>query len=204
MWNALKFYFRLVEGNNTKVGKIIRPKKKDSIPLVYSPSQVKMVADSVENLKHQTIIYTLYGTGVRKEELINIELSHINRYRNSIRVIGGKGEKDRETFCDDFLLNQITKYWRIFKPKKYLFENDNGSQYSSSSVYNVVKNSFAKFGLKASPHTLRHCFATHLLEADISPRKVQKSMGHKRLETLQIYSGLINIGSVSPLSLLHK
>lgn len=199
--NALKCYYGLVEGNINKIGKIHRPKKKEKPPLIYSSEQVLKAIELTPNKKHRAILYTFYGTGVRREELINLELKDVLRYRNRIRVVEGKGGKTRETICDDFLLEVLSDYWRIYRPKKYLFETEQGTKYSSSSVYNIVKSAFARIGLKASPHLLRHCFATHMLEANINARKVQIMMGHKSIKTLEIYSKLIKIGRTSPLSI---
>lgn len=200
--NALKCYFDLVEGNKNKIQKIKRPKKKETPPLVYSSGQILKAIELTPNQKHRAMLYTLYGAGLRREELINLELKDILRERNRIRVVEGKGGKTRETICDDFLLEILSNYWRTYKPKKYVFEGVGGSKYSSSSLYQVVKSSFARVGLKASPHLLRHCFATHMLEANISPRKVQKMLGHSSLKTLEIYTRLTKLGLVSPLTLV--
>lgn len=199
-WNSLKCYFKLVEGNQTKIGKINRPKKHEKPPIIYSPSQIKEVIDSVDNLKHKTILYILYGTGVRLSELINLKWTDVNRSRNCIRVVEGKGGHDRETVCDNGLISILEEYWKSYKTQQYILEGAEGSLYSRSSAYNVVKNSFSKNKLKASPHTLRHCFATHLIEANVNLRKIQKMMGHKRIQTLEIYSKLVSIDTESPIS----
>lgn len=199
--NALKCYYNLVEGNQHKIGKIHRPKKKERPPLVYSSKQVLKAIELTPNKKHRAMLYVLYGTGVRRSELINLQLTDILRERNRIRVVEGKGGKTRETICDDFLLEILSDYWRSYRPKRYLFEGHVGEKYSASSLYNIVKAAFKRINLKASPHLLRHCFATHMLEANINARKVQIMMGHKSIKTLEIYSKLIKIGRASPLSI---
>lgn len=167
---------------------------------MLSREEVIKAIYSVQNLKHKAILLTFYGTGVRLQELVNIEISHIDKIRSRLRVPMGKGGKCRETICDQELRNWLNIYYQNYKPKKYLFESKPGEQYSRSSAYQVVKKAFAKKGIEAHPHLLRHCFATHLLEAGVEMRKVQIMLGHSKITTTEIYTQLTNIGNVSPLS----
>ena len=197
--NAIKAYYRLVQEAPLKV-KIKRPRKSKKLPRVISREDVVKVIYSMSNLKHKAILLTLYGTGVRLEELLNIKISDIDKSRSRLRIQKGKGNKTRETICDQELRNWLNLYYREYKPKVYLFEGQPGNKYTKSSTYQVVKKAFAKHGIKANPHLLRHCFATHLLEAGVDIRKIQIMLGHSRITTTEVYTQLTNIGDVSPLS----
>ena len=198
--SAIECYYKLVQYSPQKI-KFNRPRRLKKIPRILSREEVLRAIYSVSNLKHRAILLTFYGTGVRLEELVNIEISHIDKNRSRLFIPKGKGNKARETICDQELRNHLNIYWQEYKPKKYLFEGANGTKYSRGSAYQVVKKAFSKLGIKAHPHLLRHCFATHLLDAGVGIRQVQLMLGHASSKTTEVYTQLVNLGTLSPLTI---
>ena len=145
---------------------------------------------STTNLKHKAILVTIYSCGLRMSELLNLKISDIQSDRNLLLVRGGKGNKDRNTLLSATTLSLLRKYYKAYKPKEYLFEGPLGSMYSARSVQNVVKRSMRRAGIKrpASAHTLRHSFATHLLENGTDLRYIQTLLGHSSPKTTEIYA----------------
>lgn len=197
--NAIKAYYKHVQGSSLKIN-IKRPRKVKKLPKVLSRKEVISTIYSVKNIKHRAILLTFYGTGVRLQELVNIKISDIDKNRSRLRVPMGKGNKTRETICDQELRNWLNIYYQEYRPKVYLFESSPCKPYTRSSAYQVVKKSFAKKGLICHPHMLRHCFATHLLDAGVDLRKIQIMLGHNKITTTEVYTQLADLGVVSPLS----
>jgi site-specific recombinase XerD len=163
--------------------------------------------DVVENRKHLCIIKMLYGAGLRLGELLNLKLSDINSENMLIYIRKAKGNKDRVVMLSSDLLIDLREYFIIYKPKEYLFEGQNGGTYSERSVQNVVKNVASRAGIKkkVTPHTLRHSFATHLIEAGTDIRFIQQLLGHQSIKTTEIYTHITDISKLkikSPLDLL--
>jgi len=143
------------------------------------------------NIKHKLIIQVLYSTGLRVSELQSLRIDDIDFNRRSVFVRCGKGKKDRITVISQTVLNNIGKYLLEYKPIKYLFEGYEASQkLSTRSLQKVISCSAKMAGIRkgVSPHSLRHSFATHLLENNVNLRYIQSMLGHARLETTQIYT----------------
>ena len=188
--NAIKFYYEKVLGRKKQYYKISRPPKEKRLPSVLSPEEIQSMLDVTTNIKHKCILMTLYSGGLRRSELINLKISDIDSDRMLIRIGHSKGNKDRYTLLSTQLLSHLRAYYLEFKPKHWLFEGPGEKQYSATSIENIFRKSHHKAGIKkkASPHTLRHSFATHLLEQGINLRYIQELLGHSSTKTTEIYT----------------
>lgn len=188
--NAIKFYYEVVLKMPNRFYSIERPPRAESLPNVISKEQVKLMIDRTYNLKHKCIISLLYSAGLRRSELINLKLEHIDSKRMLINIKNGKGKKDRITLLSNNLLEKLRLYFQTHKPKKYLFEGRDGIPYSGTSIGNIVAKAGRKAGVKTKvkPHTLRHSFATHLLESGTDLRYIQVLLGHNSSRTTEIYT----------------
>ena len=141
-------------------------------------------------MKHKCIVSLLYSAGLRRSELLNLKVTDIDSKRMLIRVEGAKGNKDRMTIWSVRLLEDLRMYFKEYKPKKWLFEGIKGSKYSGESVVKIIKRSAIKAKIKRNitPHTLRHSFATHLLENGTDLRYIQSILGHSSSKTTEIYT----------------
>jgi len=137
-----------------------------------------------------------YSAGLRLGELINVKITDIDSSRMQVRVEQAKGKKDRYSLLSVRLLEVLREYFREYKPKEWLFEGANGGQYSVSSIQAIMKDSIKKAGIKkkVSVHTLRHCFATHLLENGTDLRYIQSLLGHSSSKTTEIYTHVTTKG----------
>jgi len=170
--------------------KLVRPRKKRSLPEVLSQPEVQRLIDALSNLKHTILLQIAYSCGLRLEEIQNLKPSHIDSSRMVIRVEYGKGNKSREVPLSSNLLESLRVYYRRYKPKNYLIEGrEKGSRYSTTSFRKVVQKAALKAGIKkrVSPHLLRHCFATHMLEKGINLKRLQMLMGHNSMRSTSIY-----------------
>ena len=173
----------------------IRFRKEEKVPVVLSEEEVAAVIKAVNNLKHKVILMTIYSAGLRLSECLALTMPDMDFDRNQIRIRQGKGKKDRQTVLSRTLLSEMKDYLIKFCPKIFLFEGQKGGRYSASSIQAIMKRAVKKSGIKkhATVHTLRHSFATHLLENGTDIRFIQELLGHKRLETTQIYTHISKI-----------
>ncbi|MBK6565631.1 MAG: tyrosine-type recombinase/integrase [Saprospiraceae bacterium] len=174
-----------------KIEQLVRPKKGFHLPTILSTQEVNRLLECVSNTKHIVLLFILYGGGLRLNEVISMQVNDIWWDRNQMLIRSGKGNKDRVVMLSQTLKQLLRKYFNEFMPQQWLFEGqDNQTQYSERSVQNVVKNAVKKAGItkKVSPHTLRHCFATHLLDAGIQLPYIQTLLGHKDVKTTMIYT----------------
>jgi len=188
--NAIKFFYEKVLGKNKQYYGIHRPNKEHKLPKVLSKNEVKKILNSCCNLKHHCILILIYSAGLRRSELINLKVSDINSERMVINIIGAKGKKDRVSLLSENILQLLRKYYKEYKPKKYLFEGARGGKYSPTSVIKILKNAAQKAGIRKNitPHMLRHSFATHLLEQGTDLRYIQELLGHNSSKTTEIYT----------------
>lgn len=201
MLNAIKFYYEVVMEMPNRFYSIDRPRKKQELPKVISKEEVKRLLDAIPNLKHRCIVETLYSAGLRRNELLNLRPHHIDSKRMVIKVEHGKGGKDRLTLLSPRLLKNLRAYYKEYRPKEYLFEGVRGGQYSGTSVRNIINKAVKKAELSKSvtPHTLRHSFATHLLEAKTDLRYIQSLLGHSSTTTTEIYTHVAT-GNISQIA----
>jgi len=188
--NAIKFYYEIVLGLPNRFYNIERPRKEKKLPIILSKEEAKQLISVTKNMKHKCIIALLYSSGLRRNELINLKIQDIDSKRMVIKVNNTKGNKDRYTLLADSILNDLREYYKIFTPKIYLFEGQKGNKYSASSIASIITNATkkAKINKKVTPHTLRHSFATHLLENGTDLRYIQVLLGHNSSKTTEIYT----------------
>lgn len=188
--SALKLYYSECHAIKINLDHLLPRKKPQTIPFVLSVNQSKRMIRSIENIKHKCIVALLYSSGIRIGELLNLEVQDINKERMLIAIKGGKGDKDRNVPLAYSLVPLLKEYIENYSPQKYLFEGANNNKYSSTSVNNIIKKAARKIGIKnnLSAHTLRHSYATHLLENGTDIRIIQKLLGHNSIKTTMIYT----------------
>lgn len=194
--NAIKFYYERVLGGKRKIYSINRPREEQYLPEVLSNEEIRAILNATENLKHKAILMTTYSAGLRISEVINLKIKDIDSKRMQIRVDMGKGKKDRYTLLSNRALEVLRKYVSQYKPKEWLFESKDGEQYSPRTIQELLKKSVEKTNIKkrVTMHTLRHSFATHLLEAGTDLRYIQSLLGHANTKTTEIYTHITTKG----------
>ncbi|MDP2737119.1 MAG: tyrosine-type recombinase/integrase [bacterium] len=195
--NAFKFYYEGVLRRKFFVpgAGINRPKSEKKLPVVLSKAEVIKMIDSLDNIKHKLIIQILFGSGLRVSEVVDLKINDIDFIRKIITVRHGKGAKDRITIVSEQTLNNIEKYLLEYQPLVFLFEShEGGEKLAVRSVQKAVADAVKSAGVNpdASAHSLRHSFATHLLESGTDIRYIQELLGHVRLATTQIYTKVAN------------
>jgi len=194
--NAIKYYYqKVIYRQDLKIEQLVRPKKGFHLPAILSAQETNDILQSLANIKHVCILYILYGCGVRLNELLNIQMNDVWWERNQIIIRNGKGDKDRVVMLSQTLKQLLRIYCDQYMPQMWLIEGqDRLTQYSSRSVQNVVKNALKKAGItkKVTPHTLRHCFATHLMDNGVQLPYIQALLGHKDIKTTMIYTHVTN------------
>lgn len=188
--NALKFYLEKVLGRDRMYIDLERPPRTKSLPEVLNTDEVMKIFTSCKNLKHRVILMTIYSAGLRVGELLSLKIRDIDSKHMRIWVRQGKGNKDRATTLSSELLPLLRKYYQRYQPKEFLFEGPNGGKYSNTSVRRVLGRAVKEAGIlkKVRPHTLRHSFATHMLEQGVNLRYIQTLLGHTSPKTTEIYT----------------
>ncbi len=188
--NAIKFYYEKVLRRPVKHYMYSRPKKEKKLPVILSEEETARILLSPRNLKHRTILTVIYPAGLRLSELLNLKISDIDFNRMLIHVVSGKGKKDRYTILSPKLTDMLEKYIYAYRPSEYLFEGQSGGRYSPKSVQNIMKRAVLNAGITkhATVHSLRHSFATHLLENGTDLRYIQELLGHASSRTTEIYT----------------
>ena len=205
--NAVKFYYEKVLGQE-RTFYDLRPRKSQKLPNVFSEEEVASLFSVIQNLKHKSILMLIYSAGLRIGESIRLRKEDIHFDRRSIFIKGGKGKKDRYTILSDKMIVILRNYLAAYTPAYWLFEGQDGGQYSKSSIQKVFRRavSKAKVNPYSTVHTLRHSFATHLLERGMDLRYIQELLGHSSSETTQIYTHITRKAKqkfVSPLDHLE-
>lgn len=188
--NSIKFYYEQVLNMPGRYYHLDRPRKERTLPRILSKEEVKRIIGSISNTKHRAIISMIYGAGLRRGELINLKIEDIDSNRMTVFVRGGKGNKDRYTLLSTKVLETLRIYFKQYRPKAYLFEGASGEKYSPASIRNILNRAAAQNGIKykVTPHSLRHSFATHLLEEGVDLRYIQTLLGHSSSKTTEIYT----------------
>jgi integrase/recombinase XerD len=193
--SALRFlYKKTLKRHDLAFDDLPFPKQPRTLPTVLSQDEVTRLIEAAPNRMHRMLLMLLYATGMRRTEASLLKVSDIDSQRMVIRIHRGKGLRDRDVPLTSKLLEALREYWRWKKPRVYLFPSkmsDPGVEQpiSDKTVWNVCRAAATRAGIqkKLGPHTLRHCFATHLLEAGTDLRTIQLLMGHERLEDTTIY-----------------
>jgi len=188
--SALQMFFNGVLKRPWPLEHLPRPRQEKSLPTILSQEEVQRLINSGTMLKHQVFMALLYGTGLRLSEALNLELSHIDGQRGQVRVVRGKGKKDRYVNLPQSVLLLLRDYYRRLKPVKYLFNGSyRGSRWANRSAQVAVEQAAirAKIIRPVSPHVLRHCYATHHLERGTSIVYLRDQMGHRNVKTTARY-----------------
>ncbi|MEW7280567.1 site-specific tyrosine recombinase/integron integrase [Aquimarina sp. 2201CG1-2-11] len=188
--NSIKFYYEVVLGMPNRFYSIERPRKKRKLPVILSKEEIVTMLQCTTNVKHRSILSLLYSSGLRKSELLSLKVADIDSKRMVVVVKQAKGNKDRLTLLSETALKDLRNYYKEWRPKTFLFEAPNGKSYSTTSVDKIVKKAALLAGIKkrVTPHTLRHSFATHLLENGTNLRHIQILLGHNSSKTTEIYT----------------
>ena len=199
--NAIKLYYKVVSKTHIELKDVHRPMKNKNLPNIYSREEIKRIIDCIKNPKHKTLIFLIYSAGLRVSELLNMRVEDILVDRRMVFIRRSKGRKDRYTTLAESALSMITEYMIKNKPNKYLFEGQYGGQYSSTSIRNILHRAKSKANVTTvgSVHTLRHSFATHLLENGTDLRYIQELLGHSSSRTTEIYTHVstLNISKIT-------
>ena len=187
---AITFLYREVLEQTAFHLRGVRRKHSGKLPEVYSREELTRLFQATRNLQHRVFLMTTYAAGLRLAEVRHLRPVHIHSERMLIRVEQGKGQKDRYTLLSPHLLQELRDYWREYRPGEWLFPNQ--KRYGPilrGTAQHIFYNAKRRAGLKRGHgiHTLRHCFATHLLEAGVDLRTIQQLLGHKNLQTTAIY-----------------
>ncbi len=189
--NAIKLFYRVIHKHKLEVELIHRPRPEKKMPNVLSKEEVKRLLEAPTNLKHKAMLSLIYACGLRRGELLNLTIKDIHSERKLLLIRQAKGKKDRVVPLSDKILKMLREYYKLFKPKVWLFEGSiEQKQYSEKSLENVLKQSKlkAKIEKPVTLHWLRHSYATHLLENGTDLRYIQELLGHKSSRTTEIYT----------------
>lgn len=207
---ALRFLYRVTLRRNWAPDDIPMPKKPFKLPVVLSPEEVTIFLASVGNLKHRTILMTIYAAGLRVSEATHLKVTDVDSQRMVIRVDQGKGNKDRYVMLSPRLLEALRSYWTVVRPQFWLFPGDiPGRPITRDAVGQACQKAHRACGITKpiTPHSLRHAFATHLLESGTDVRRIQLLLGHRSLATTSRYLKIATstvCATSSPLDLLPK
>jgi len=189
--NALRYLYVELYRRPMTLGVFPRPRKESTLPVVLSSGEVLKILNCVGNLKHRMILMLTYSAGLRVGEVVRLRIQDIDAERQLIHLHGAKGKKDRCTLLSDHVLKLLGEYLKQYHPSEFLFEGWEGrSHYSERSVQSIFKRALRKAGIRKDVgiHSLRHSFATHLLEAGTDLRFIQELLGHRSSKTTEIYT----------------
>ncbi len=188
--SALRYFYHNLYPKTAIDWAALQTRKEKRLPLVLSEEEVMRLLEAVENLKHRCILLIIYSGGLRLSELTNLRRIDLHYDRRQIFIKGGKGKKDRYTVLSKHVISVVKDYLREYQPDYWLFEGQEGGKYGNRSVQNILRRAVEKSGINphTTVHTLRHSFATHLLEQGIDLRYIQGLLGHSSLKTTEIYT----------------
>jgi len=187
---AVKLYSDTIFKQNLNSDFLRGYRKERKLPDVLSIEEIKSIIESIDNIKHRTIISLIYSFGLRISECINIRVGDIDSKRMLIKVVQSKGNKDRFVPISNKMLLLLREYYKMYKPKEFLFEGQVNDYYSARSIQAILKRALQKSKIKKhiSVHSLRHSYATHLLEQGTDISIIQKLLGHKDIKTTLLYT----------------
>jgi integrase/recombinase XerD len=187
---GIKFLYKSTLNREEVVEKIKYPKAKKTLPVVLDLAEIRTMLSVMENLKHRALLTITYSAGLRVSEAAKLKVADIDSKRMMVRVQQGKGRKDRYSILSQNALELLRQYWRQYRPKDWLFEGQKDGTYMCyTSIRNIFIEAKQRAGIRkpASVHTLRHSFATHLIEAGTSLHHVQLLLGHRSPTTTTVY-----------------
>lgn len=189
--NSVKIFFREIVKCELEVEQIERPRTQHKLPNVLSKSEVGLIIKSHANIKHSTMLSLIYACGLRRSELLNLKPFDVNSKRGLLLIRNAKGNKDRVVPITLKIIEMLREYFRLYKPKVWLFEgNAPGERYSEQSLQSILKQALEKANITkpVTLHWLRHSYATHLLESGTDLRYIQELLGHRSSKTTEIYT----------------
>lgn len=204
---GLRFFYTVTLEEDSSRAPIPSIKYIRRLPDIHSSQELEKLFAAERNIKHRVLLMTAYGGGLRASEIVHLKINDIHSDRMMIRVDQGKGRKDRYTLLSKRLLQELRNYWKIKRPELWLFPSGSDQPMTRENAFQIYVKACHKAGIKrrGGIHTLRHCFATHLLEAGVDLRTIQLLMGHSSIQTtvryLQVTSKTLQ-GTKSPLDLL--
>ncbi|MCE7995152.1 MAG: tyrosine-type recombinase/integrase [Roseivirga sp.] len=187
---AVQLFFSLLYDRKVPLSILSVTRKSFKLPVVLSKAEIGNLLRVTHNLKHKAILSTIYAMGLRVGEMINLQIAHLDGERNVVTIYNAKGKKDRQVMFPKSLKLLLRSYYKMYKPDTYLFNGKGNLQYSSSSALKVLIRSAKNAGItkRVTLHTVRHSFATHLLEQGTDVRVIQKLLGHNSIKTTMIYT----------------
>ncbi|MCD4679359.1 MAG: site-specific integrase [Bacteroidales bacterium] len=195
--SAFKIIQLDILGREWEPVRIKRPRREKKLPVVLTTNEVARMISLTTNIKHRALLALAYSSGLRREEIRTLKSGDIDSQGMRIHVVAGKGKKDRYTLLSPKALELLRMYYKVERPVNYLFEasGKKGKSLAPGTISHIAKNAASRAGIKKkiSFHTLRHCFATHLLEQGINLRIIQLFMGHSSIKTTSIYLHIANI-----------
>lgn len=193
---TIRFYYKHIEKRFIEQKYLLRPRRGKKNPTVLAVSEIIRMIELTDNIKHKNMIALLYAAGLRRSELLNMRMHHIDFERNVINIRGGKGNKDRQIPLADNTKLFLLPYIEEYQPNDYVFEGATGGKYSGSSIEKVIKNAAHRANItkNVTPHVLRHSYATHLMENAVDIRYIQKLLGHSSIKTTERYTHVSNTG----------
>lgn len=188
---ALLFFYNELLKNKFEIK---TPKIKKSIPIVLTKDEIKKLIGAIPNKQHKLIIKLYYSSGLRLSEALNLKMRDMDLEQKVIWIRGGKGGKDRMSILSNSLADELKEFREFRKPEDFVFVNNRGNPFSPRSIQKTMEKArmTANLSKQAHIHTLRHSFATHLLESGVDIRKIQELLGHADLSTTQIYTKISN------------
>jgi len=191
--NAIKFFYKDVLKNPVKID-LKFAKKSHKLPVVLSKNEVNKVINVLANSKHRLMLSLAYGSGLRVSEVVSLKVKDIDLKELIVHIKAGKGKKDRITVVPKKIQKDLQKRISGKNNEEYVFESERGGKLTTHTAQKVFANALKKSGVKkqATFHSLRHSFATHLLENGVDVRYVQELLGHKSIQTTQVYTKVTN------------
>ncbi len=188
-YNALKFYFGKILRRKF-FADIPRARKENKLPVVLSKEEIRLFFSCNDNAKYKLIFGLIYSSGLRISEAVKLKVKDLDFSNGILWIRLGKGSRDRQTIFPQIIIPIMRKYTNGKSPDNFIFESSRGGKLTERSIQKMFHQTFKKTGIKkqATCHSLRHSFATHLLESGTDIRYIQELLGHKRLETTQIYT----------------
>jgi site-specific recombinase XerD len=187
---AIKLFYQRLSGHRMVIDQLDRPMREHRLPVVLSKEEVEKLIRAAGNSKNRAMLSTIYSCGLRRGEVLGLRITDLDYGRNLIRIVQAKGRKDRYVPFSEKLKGILQTYFEKWKPKQYVFEGEKGGRYSERSIAKVLERAVVRSGIRKeiTLHTLRHSFATHLLESGPDIRYVQEILGHSSPKTTMIYT----------------
>ncbi len=189
--SALKLFFAKINMRSIQIDEVERPRREKRLPVVLNKVEVAGLFEVVRNMKHKTMLSLVYACGLRRGELLNLVPEDIDSVAGRLLIRSGKGKKDRIVPISKKMIDILREYYKAYRPKIWLFEGHNsGSKYSEASIHKVFQNAKKAAGIRkpATLHSLRHSFATHLMDSGYDTRLIQVLLGHSSSKTTELYT----------------